>query len=86
MKNRERMGWDSEKGRLRLANLAGDTVLREEILSKETIDGDTVRLIACHLRHIIKEMKVEWDSDSDSHELRRSLDLIDAYVRCLEMY
>lgn len=86
MKNREHLDWDIKEGRLRLANLATDAVLREKILSKELIDGDTVRLIALHLRRIIDQIKMEWDAGSDSPELRRSLDLIDSYVRCLEMY
>jgi hypothetical protein len=86
MKKREHTTWGGNRGGLRLANLAGASVLSEQILPRDLIDKTAVRLVASQLQGIIEEMKREWDVDPGSPELGRSFDLLFHYARCLKTY
>jgi hypothetical protein len=68
---------------LRLARMAGDSVLREKVLSARSLDRGLVGTIAVQLRSIIAEMEAEWRSDPASGELGEAFRLLGNYADCL---
>ncbi|MGD0487044.1 MAG: hypothetical protein ABSB94_07610 [Syntrophorhabdales bacterium] len=78
-------GTDS-KNRLRLARIAGDSVLNERILPKERLTSELVGVIAGQMRSIVGEMEAEWESNPASDELRGGFDLLRRYLDCLKKY
>ena len=77
--------WVGKEGGLRLANLAGDSVLSEITFPEAHIDETTVRLVGTQLQSVVEEMRREWDANPDSPELGRSFDLLIRYVQCLNI-
>jgi hypothetical protein len=74
------------KNRLRLARIAGDSVLNEKLLPKEKLTGELVGVIAGHMTSIVGEMEAEWESNPASDELRGGFDLLRRYLDCLKTY
>ena len=71
------------KGGLRLARMAGESVLRERILPEERLDEGLVEAIGVQLKNIIEEMEAEWKSNPASDELREAFHLLKNYADCL---
>ncbi len=74
------------KNRLRLARIAGDSVLNEKILPKETLDSELVGVIAGQMTNIVAEMAAEWESNPASDKMREGLGLLRRYLDCLKTY
>ncbi len=74
------------RNRLRLARIAGDSVLNEKLLPKERLTGDLVGVIAVQMRSIVGEMESEWESNPASDELREGFGLLRRYLDCLKTY
>jgi hypothetical protein len=74
------------KNRLRLARIAGDSVLNEKILPRETLDSELVAVIAGQMTSIVGEMAAEWESSPASDELREGFHLLRRYLDCLKKY
>jgi hypothetical protein len=74
------------KNRLRLAKIAGDSVLNEKILPKERLNSELVGVISGQMASIVGEMEGEWESNPASDELRGGFDLLRRYLDCLKKY
>lgn len=71
---------------LRLARIAGDSVLREKVIAGGKLNKALVEVIAVQMKSIIGEMVAEWENDRSSDELREGFHLLDHYVDCLKVY
>ncbi len=78
-------GTDS-KNRLRLARIAGDSVLNEKLLPKERLDSRLLGVIVGQMTNIVEEMAAEWESNPASDELREGFALLRRYLDCLKTY
>jgi len=72
------------KNRLRLARIAGDSVLNEKILPKERLDSELVGVIAGQMTSSLGEMAAEWESNPASEELREGFGLLRRYLDWLK--
>jgi len=74
------------KNRLRLARIAGDSVLKEKILPKERLTSELVDVVAGQMKSIVGEMEAEWESNPGSDELGEGFRLLYRYLDCLKKY
>jgi hypothetical protein len=74
----------SNRSRLRILRIAGESLLKEKILTKDRLDQESVALLGARLKDIAEAMKAEWETDPSSEQIGKALDLLGSYARCLE--
>lgn len=74
----------SNKNGLRLARIAGDSVLSEKILPKEKLNKESLALIVAQMKNIIEAMQAEWEFDPSSRELEDAFLLLRGYLHCIK--
>ncbi len=76
----------SETSGLRLARMAGESVLTERLLPKDRLDRGSVALVAAQMKRVIEAMRMEWKVNPSSGEITEAFDLVLGYLQCLEAY
>jgi hypothetical protein len=76
----------SNKSRLRLVRIAGDSILKEKIFPKERLDKQSVALIVAQLKSIVEAMQAEWELDPSSPEIEDAFLLLRSCLRCIKTY
>jgi|WetSurSiteA1Bulk_404760.scaffolds.fasta_scaffold62682_2 hypothetical protein len=76
----------SNKNRLRLVRIAGDSVLKEKILPKERLNRESVAMMVAQMKSIIEAMQAEWELDPLSRELEDAFLLLRGYLHYIKTH
>ena len=79
-------GATDNKGRLRLARIAGESVFEEKVLPGARLTNDLVGLIAAQAQGLVEEMEAEWRADPLSEELGEGFRLLTRYLDRLKKH
>jgi len=71
---------------LRLARIAGESVLEEKLLPQGRLDAGLVGVVAGQMKSLVGEMEAERESNPGSDELREGFRLLRRYLDCLKTF